>query len=299
MNDITDQIRAIFAEADVTGSLHARAIAPGAGEISVGADEPVVLASVFKIPVVLAFARAVQEGRVDPLERVLVGPKYRVGGIGAGGCRQDVEMSLGDLALFMLTLSDNAATDLILERVGVDAISTLLDELELLETHIGGGCLALWDTMFEDLGLLPESGFEAMGEALQRADLQSVRALDPRKSLHRSTPREITTLLSSIWAGHPDTPANQMIRSMMAEQVWTHRLSSGFDDSAIVAGKTGTLPTVRNEAGVVTLPDGSSYAVAVFLRSQSLKDRQPRADAAIGHAAYLAVTTLSKQHKNA
>ncbi|WP_091464941.1 serine hydrolase [Paenarthrobacter nitroguajacolicus] len=299
MNHITDQIRAIFAEANVTGLLHVRALAPGSGEISVGADRPVVLASVFKIPVALAFARAVQEGRVDPLERVILGSKYRVGGIGAGGCRQDLEMSLGDLAMFMLTLSDNAATDLILERVGVDAVNALLSELDLVETHVGGGCLALWETMFEDLGLLPESGFEVMGEALQKADLQTVRALDPRRSLHRSTPRDITHLLSYIWAGRPDTQANQMVRSIMEEQVWTHRLSSGFNDSVIVAGKTGTLPTVRNEAGVVTLPDGSSYAVAVFLRSQSLEDRQPKADAAIGHAAYLAIDNLSKQHVDA
>jgi beta-lactamase class A len=59
-----------------------------------------------------------------------------------------------------------------------------------------------------------------------------------------------------------------------------------------VAGKTGTLPAIRNEAGVVSYPDGRRYAAAIFTRADSLVPRQPRIDAAIGAAARIAVDYL-------
>ncbi len=52
-----------------------------------------------------------------------------------------------------------------------------------------------------------------------------------------------------------------------------------------LAAKTGTLPAVRNEAGVVTYPDGRRYAVAVFTRAHSLAERLSAVDAATGRFA--------------
>jgi len=43
---------------------------------------------------------------------------------------------------------------------------------------------------------------------------------------------------------------------------------------------------------VVTYPDGRHYAVAVFTVADSLASQQPAVDAAIGHAARLAVDAL-------
>ena len=78
----------------------------------------------------------------------------------------------------------------------------------------------------------------------------------------------------------------------MSLQVWPHRMTSGFPDQVTIAAKTGTLPGIRNEAGVVTYPDGGRYAVAVFTRSYTFEYRLPAVDAAIGTAARLAVEQL-------
>ena len=82
--------------------------------------------------------------------------------------------------------------------------------------------------------------------------------------------------------------------TLMERQENTQRLASGFSDAVTVAGKTGTIPFVRNEAGVVTYPDGRRYAVAVFTRSDSLAERNPAIDAAIGTSARLAVEGLRR-----
>ena len=64
--------------------------------------------------------------------------------------------------------------------------------------------------------------------------------------------------------------------------------------SSDLAGKTGTIPFVRNEAGVVTYPDGHRYAVSVFTCSNGRAARNAPVDAAIGQAGRLAVEALRR-----
>jgi beta-lactamase class A len=110
----------------------------------------------------------------------------------------------------------------------------------------------------------------------------------------------MSELLSLVWrdeAGPAEACAE--VRRIMALQVWPHRLSSGFPDGVRVAGKTGTLVTIRNEAGVVTYPDGGRYAVAVFTLASSLAFQQPAIDAAIGTAARMADDALRSRRVSA
>jgi beta-lactamase class A len=119
MTEVVEQIGQLFRAAGADGYLHAREIGvTGGPEVSVAADSPVVLASVFKIVVAVAYAREVAAGRLDETERTTVGGHDRIGGVGTADCADDVQMSWRDLALFMMTLSDNAATDVIYRRIG-------------------------------------------------------------------------------------------------------------------------------------------------------------------------------------
>jgi len=131
--------------------------------------------------------------------------------------------------------------------------------------------------------------------SLAAADRDAVRGLawlDPQRS-NALTPRDTTTLLRAVWNDEAGpSQACALVRTMMAQQQNTQRLASGFPDEVAVAGKTGTLPTVRNEAGVVTYPDGRSYAISVFTCTESLGDRNAPLDAAIGRAAAIAIAAL-------
>ncbi|HUQ61457.1 serine hydrolase [Lentzea sp.] len=285
-----EAVEKAFADVGVEGFVHAREVGvENGGETGLGADDQVVLASVFKIPVAVAFAEEVAAGRLDETERTRVTSRYRIGGIGTAGCADDVEMSWRDLASFMMTMSDNAATDVVFHRVGQAAVDAVLAKLGLRRTRILGCCEDLFASVAADLGT------GDAGDALENPTWDQVRKLsivDPERTTS-STPREITTLLDAIWTDRAASPpACEQVRSIMAQQVWPHRLGSGFPAGVQIAAKTGTLPSVRNEAGVVTYPDGRRYAVAVFTRSQSLDLRQPAVDAVIGRAGRLAVDHL-------
>lgn len=296
MSAIGDEIEAVFADAGAQGFVHAREVGvPDGPEAGVGADAPVVLASVFKIPVAVAYAREVVAGRLDETERTRVTARYRIGGIGTAGSTDDVEMTWRDLARFMLTMSDNAATDVIFHRVGQAAVDRVLTDLGLSRTRLIGCCEDLFATVTADLGAADLGAAGDIEEILAAAtpeQLWKLSALDPERTTS-STPREITTLLDAVWTDRAGDPAAcEKVRAIMAQQIWPHRISSGFPSGVAIAAKTGTLPAIRNEAGVLTYADGRRFAVAVFTRAVSLEDRLPAVDRSIGKAARLAVDHL-------
>ncbi|MFF2502562.1 serine hydrolase [Streptomyces sp. NPDC058067] len=146
--------------------------------------------------------------------------------------------------------------------------------------------------MIADLGAKPDEDLEALLAAATPEQLWKLSVFDPEHTTS-STPREITALLDALWTDRAGDPAaHEQVRKDMAQQVRPHRISSGFPAEVAIAARTGTLPAVRDEAGVVTHVDSRRCAVAVLTRAESLADRLPAVDSAIGEAAGLAVAHL-------
>ncbi|MYU06002.1 serine hydrolase [Streptomyces sp. SID8366] len=288
---VTNVLSDIFEHAEAEGFVHARDLDSGA-EFGYRADDRVVLASVFKIPIALEYARQAAASDLDPAARHTVTAAYRSGGSATDGCAYDVEMSARDLAFMMMTISDNAATDLLLDIVGIERVRALLDGLGFPGFGVSS-CRALDDDIRRELGLAPGSSIDDQLAGISAERLLALGVNDPARS-PSSTPREVTALLAAIWRDEAGPGrACAEARDIMGQQVWQHRLVSGFPESRVrLAGKTGTDFAIRNEAGVVQYPDGKRYAVGVFLRTSRPADRQPRADRAIGLAARAVIDHL-------
>ncbi|MCF6422662.1 serine hydrolase [Amycolatopsis tucumanensis] len=287
----------IFEAAGVRGWLHARCLDCG-GETGHHPDEPVVLASVVKVPLVLELARQVAAGQLDPADRLRVTAADRLGGTGTAGCADDVEMSLRDAAFFALSVSDNTAADLLFDRVGLDNVRSLLRELGLADTRVIGSPRDVVATMAEDIGARDAADFARRFPALSAEEVFATRALDPLRT-SASTPRDMTTLLAAIagdTAGPPE--ACGWVRQLMGQQVNWHRLTAAFPPQVRVWGKTGSLLAVRNEIGVAEYPGGERYAVAVFTKAPTLESRLPDVDHAIGEAAKAAIEEIVHERPN-
>jgi beta-lactamase class A len=293
MIDVTARIVEVFADAGATGWLHARPItADQADGVDVGAGRRVAIASVYKLPLAVALIRMIDRGELDGAELTSVTTRDRTPGLtGISAMLDPVTMSWRDLASLMMTVSDNAAADAILERVGVAQVAEALDDLGLGDTRISGGTADAFRLLHVDTGAATlADAFATLAD--------DDHSLEPRAydSLHSSaaTARDMTALLAALWT---DTAASAagcgLIRDMMSRQVRTNRLASGFAFSDVrVAGKTGTMGALRHEVGVVQYPDETPYAVAIFTQSARAAPVQPRIDTAIGMAARMAVDHL-------
>ncbi|MFC7430504.1 MULTISPECIES: serine hydrolase [unclassified Agrococcus] len=266
----------------------------GGGEVGVRDDAPVVAASVCKVPVLVEACMQVATGEVDPTRRIALGADdvRAPGPTGLSVFLDPVALSFRDLCMSMITVSDNRATDVVMAAVGLERIAARMRALGLVDTVVEVDCAALLGSLADDLGV-PRGADLAIGVGDEEA-LRGAAVLDPART-NRTTPRESTALLDRIWTErdlHPVACAEA--RRILGLQVWPHRLRAGFpDDGVRVSGKTGTLPMVRNEVGVVEhVATGEAWAVAVFLRLPTAASVVPWADRAIGEIAAAAVAEL-------
>ncbi|GIH03772.1 serine hydrolase [Rhizocola hellebori] len=291
----------LFDALGVGGAAYAAPIGGGSG-VGVRENDLVTPASVMKIQVALAAGEAIAAGVLDGTQqRVLAAGLRTPGQVGISLLRDDVSMSVRDLIPQMLTISDNVATDELIALVGLERINELTGALGLTRTQITEDLRSTLDTMAKEVGFADYPAFADHDSAAGPPSLAELRlrlhgsaALDPARG-SRTTAAETVRLLQAIWTGEGvSEAAAQGVRQAMESQLTRHRIASGFGPQVAVAAKTGGLMgLVRNEAGVVTLPTGQRYAVAVFTRCEPAATIDPaRIDAGIGTIARALVDEL-------
>lgn len=293
-------VPAIFEQWGITGTAAATPI--GSEELlGIAEHDAVTPASVMKVQVAVAALDAMADGRLDgSRQQVLPAAPRTPGPVGLSLLQDEVRMSLRDLVVLMLTVSDNVATDAVIAATGLDAVNAVTARLGLPYTRVASDLLTMLDDMarevgFADYAALATHGPEGPSDRVALlARLDRSAALDPERA-SRTTAAETVRLLQAVWTGaaaHPDACAE--VRRLMGEQLTRHRLASGFSPDVTVAAKSGGLMgLVRNEAGVVTYPDGTAYAVAVFTRAAPESQVDPAAvDAGIGTVARALVDEL-------
>ncbi|WP_460698138.1 serine hydrolase [Nocardia thraciensis] len=289
-----DRIRAVFADAGCTGWLHARRCGDPAAEISVGGRSRVVMASVYKLPLVVAFGRCVDAGLIDPTAHLTVRPSdCTPGPTGIAALHDPVTLSRRDLATSMMTVSDSAAADVLLGEIGLAAVEELLDEIGLTETQVVGGTADQHRSLVRDTDT--HTTAEAFAALADNDEAWSVSAYDPAFA-SATTPEEMTRFLCAVWSGDVlSAGQTDFVKSVMRKQIWPHRVAAAFPHRGVsVAGKTGTIGAIRNEVAVVEFADEYPVAVAVFTRAARADPMLPVADAAITEAARIAVTELRR-----
>jgi beta-lactamase class A len=194
-------------------------------------QEPFPQASSIKLAVLYELYRQAEEGRVD-LGETTRPPLPRVRG---GGVLQElgdkVSLTWRDVAVLMMGWSDNAATNVLIDRVGMDAVNRRLDALGLRATHLRRKMMDL--------------------EAARRGD-ENV-----------STPAEMRQLAEALYAG--TGLSRERARDLLA--VAAVPKDSPFrvplPESLVVADKPGSLEAVRCVTAIVDLP-GRPYTVSIM-----------------------------------
>ena len=100
-------------------------------------DEPFPTASLIKVPILVALFDEVEKGNIALDDRVRVLKVDKVPGSGMLQHFHDgLEVTIGDLAMLMITISDNTATNMLLDRVPMRRVWEKMEALGLPRTKV-------------------------------------------------------------------------------------------------------------------------------------------------------------------
>jgi len=248
-------IRSRIAAFPGTVSLYAKNLDTGAA-IGIREAEPVRTASTIKVPIMLAVFDAVARGQAKWDEPLTLTAQEKVAGSGVLG----VEFSTGDqlpirdVLHLMIVLSDNTATNMILERFTADAVNAYLDKLGIKTTR----------SMRKIMGSGPAAGFSAAGKLPE----------NQKYGLGVSTPRDMVTILERLDRGEIVSPdaSREMLAILKRNQDNTGITRHLMD--VPVAHKTGALDALRSDVGIV-YSKTAKIAMAITVDGMAKPDWSP------------------------
>jgi beta-lactamase class A len=255
------RVLAVDSSLDGVLGVYVRDLQSGA-TIELRADETFPTASSIKLAVLFELYRQAEEERIDLSESTRP-PAPRVRG---GGVLQElgdrVTLTWRDLAVLMMGWSDNEATNLLVRRLGREAVNARLDGLGLSHTR------------------------------LRRLMMDVDAAL--RGDENVSTPREIARLAEIVARGEglaPERAKDALAAAQVPDEGSPFR--RGLPEGTRAVSKPGALPGVRCEAAFVDLP-GRPYSAAVMTAYLHREKDGEDAIAAISAALYETFDRLAR-----
>lgn len=219
------------------------------------ADEPMPTASLIKLPVMVEAYRQAEAGKLDLAKMVTLREEDKVPGSGVltVNFSPGTSLSARDCIRLMIAFSDNTATNLVLDQIGLPATNVLMEQLELPNTKIHAkvfrGKTSIAPQRSKQFGL----GSTTAGEMLRLLEMLHAKKL--------VTPAACDEMLEHL--RHCDDK---------------NRIRRYLPSSMKVAHKTGSVNAVRTVAGIIEVP-GAPIALCV-LTSENKDQRWTDANAA-------------------
>ena len=265
------RVQASLDALDARSSFYAKHL-PSGREIAIRADEPMNALSVIKIPIMVLAYQDFEAGRLDLDERYTVRPEDMRRGSGLlQTFAPGIEPTYRGLITQMIITSDNTATDIVIERLGLERVNDLLAQLGYEQTRLRMTTGALFRKTWEladpaNASLSDRQVFERGFPSDEDAPERHFRLEgDSTEWLGRTTAREIAGMLEAIHAGELASreSSDEMIR-ILRRQFYSTRLPQRLRGRAAVAHKTGDWPPYAgNDVGILYY-DGGPTVVAVF-----------------------------------
>ncbi|KHF39352.1 serine hydrolase [Halalkalibacter okhensis] len=231
----------------------------------VNGDKIFQQASVFKIPILVTLLKQVESNHLRLDTRVKIKKGDYVPG---SGILQELDygadVSVKDLALLMIIVSDNLATDKLLQMVGLDNVQQHMEMLGLKHTTIKHSC---YDLLRLSVGLDERSHYDEVLTNLKNGEFDRKSVVFERtKKCSVSTANEMNLLLEKLlnYDLLNETNTNMMLDILLKQRI-QNRLPLLLPEGTKIAHKTGSLDHYLNDCGIVFLPnDKGTYIISVF-----------------------------------
>lgn len=234
--DLDGQIKAKIGNFQGNVSLYAKNLQTGA-IYDLKGGEPVRTASTIKLAIMIETFAEVAEGKAKWTEGITDSADEKVSGSGIMQDLMDGDvLPLHDLVMLMITLSDNTATNLILNRIGGNAVNTRMEALGLKQTRVMRKILGDRNNLKASVSGVSDEG---------------AKPENKRWGIGRSCPQEMVLLLEKLYRGEL---VNKQASADMIDILKKQRDHGGIArdiKDAVVANKSGALDALRSDVGIV------------------------------------------------
>ncbi len=191
------------------------------GEVAVAPDTRRVAASIIKLPILACALETVAAGELSLDEQITVTQRDIVGGSGSIQSRgAGVSYSVDELLRAMIAQSDNVAANLVIGRLGMDAVNEVCASLGLTQTVLAR--------------LMMDTDAQAQGRE------------------NYTSARDAATVLQRLAEGTIATPELcERARGYLLAQEDVRGIVEGVPGDVSVAHKTGSLANAQHDAAIV------------------------------------------------
>jgi beta-lactamase class A len=255
------------------------------------------MASTFKVPIAVQILSRVDDGKIR-LDQMVSVERYNLhpgsGTLSNLFKQPGVSLSLRNLMELMLLISDNSATDLVLQfaggpqtvtrkmrEIGITGINVDRPTVRLISDWIGADLPPEPDWTPELFGKL----YAAVPPAKRKAAVEEFNK-DPRDT---AQPSAMADLLLKIYGKklHKPETAELLLDIMRRCQTGDARIKGMLPPETELAHKTGSIGGTINDVGILTLPDNAGHvALALFVKQGTKSETSERAIAQISRAVY-------------
>lgn len=197
-------------------------------------DDLFPAASLIKVPIMIASFYKMKEGQLALDERLAITRRNRVGGSGSLKWRPDgTKLTVRELLVHMINESDNTATKMMLDRVGLGYVQQQFPRMGLLYTGI-----------YED-------GMSIKGGRVAHENY--------------TTAREMSMLMEKIYRGEAvDKESSELMLEILKKpKAVASRLQKGMPSDWEIGHKTGLLRQACHDSAIFFTPNGD-YQMTVL-----------------------------------
>jgi beta-lactamase class A len=217
---LQERLATLADQAAGTFAFYVRAL-PAGERAAVHADEAFPAASVIKVPIMLRLLEMVQAGTAQLEQIVRLAAWHKTGGSGIFQFfHEGLEVSLEDACTAMITISDNTASNLLLDVTGIEPVNAMLDRYGCRRTRL--------HRYFGKPEMPGPAGPSQM------------------------VPEEMGLLFEKLARVEILTPALcELAMRMLRRQTHRDLIPRYLPEGTLVAHKTGSLVGVRHDAGII------------------------------------------------
>ncbi|PLT28566.1 serine hydrolase [Peribacillus deserti] len=213
-------------------------------------------ASLIKLPILIAAYRESEKGKLFLHRRVTVTREDKTGGSGViQSLSEGLNFTIKDLLTLMITVSDNTATNVCIDLIGLDSINDTIKEIGLRHTVLGRKMMD-WDGIKEG-----KNNYTSANDMLL-----CMKAINEQGILTEESRTDILNILQS--------------------QQFVDKLPAHMDTDVItIANKTGELPGAEHDTAIIKFKEKTAYA-AVLTDGLLSQEEGRQAIRNIGHIIY-------------